>query len=107
MPEKNDPWYALLGLAKRAGKVVAGEETVLKAIRGHKAGVVIMSSDASDRTKKTVNNKCIFYKVPIFETSERVTLGRAIGQPPRVLIAVTDSRFAARLIEWLGPSTRG
>lgn len=107
MLEKNEKWHSLLGLARRAGKVVSGEETVLRAIREQKARVVIMSADASDRTKKTVNDKCNFYKVPIFEASERVTLGQAIGQPPRVLIAVTDSGFAGKLIEWLGPSTRG
>lgn len=107
MSEKTDKWKSLLGLARRAGKAVSGEETVLKMIRENKAKVVIMSSDASSRTKKTVCNKCSFYKVPLFELSERVTLGRAIGQPPRVLIAVTDRGFAERLIEWLEPSIRG
>lgn len=101
MPQNND-WISFLGLARRAGKIVSGEDTVIRAIRDGKAGAVILSEDASDRTRKTVSNKCTFYHVPLLSVPDREQLGQAIGQPARVLAAVTDAGFAKGLIARLG-----
>ncbi|MCQ2008989.1 MAG: YlxQ family RNA-binding protein [Sporolactobacillus sp.] len=103
----NKEWMQFLGLAQRAGKVSSGEETVLRLIRQNKAEAVLLSADASERTKKTIGNKCSYYHVPLLTVPDREVLGQAIGQPSRVIIAVTDSGFAGRLIERIGPSTRG
>ncbi|MFT8362640.1 MAG: YlxQ family RNA-binding protein [Sporolactobacillus sp.] len=91
-------WQALLGMAMRAGKLVSGEDTVIRAIRGQKAKLVLLSADASERTKKTVTNKCTFYHVPLIQAPDRFVLGKAIGQPARVIVAVIDSHFAGGLI---------
>ncbi|RYM07147.1 YlxQ family RNA-binding protein [Sporolactobacillus sp. THM7-7] len=107
MARNNNQWQSLLGLAQRAGKVVSGEETVLRTIRENKARAVIMSQDASDRTKKTITNKCRYYRVPLLGVPDRVSLGRSIGRGERVLIAVTDRGFAERLAERLESSTWG
>ncbi|EST13036.1 YlxQ family RNA-binding protein [Sporolactobacillus laevolacticus] len=103
----NNGWQSLLGLAQRAGKVSSGEETVLRMIRQGKAKAVILSADASQRTKKTIGNKCSYYHVPLLTVPDREVLGQAIGQPSRVIIAVTDSGFAGQLIGRIGPSSRG
>ncbi|MFT8871326.1 MAG: YlxQ family RNA-binding protein [Sporolactobacillus sp.] len=108
MQEKdNSGWQQLLGLAQRAGKVVTGEETVIRAIRQRKARIVLLAEDASARTVKTLSNKCTFYDVPLHRVSDRMVLGKAIGQPARVVVAVMDSHFAGGLIERLKPTTRG
>ncbi|GEB75937.1 YlxQ family RNA-binding protein [Sporolactobacillus inulinus] len=106
MPNRNQ-WASFLGLAQRAGKVSSGEETVLRLIRQNKAKAVLLAADASDRTKKTITNKCDYYHVPLLTVPDREVLGQAIGQPSRVIIAVTDSGFAGQLIERIGPSSRG
>lgn len=100
-------WQSLLGLARRAGQVVTGEEAVLQTIRTKRARAVILAADASARTKKTVGNKCRFYHVPLLTVPDRIVLGRSIGQPERVLAAVTDDGFAKGLIARLEPSKRG
>lgn len=41
-----------LGLATRAGKLISGEEIVLKAIRSGEAKLVLLAGDASDNTRK-------------------------------------------------------
>lgn len=105
MPNKG--WASFLGLAQRAGKVSSGEETVMRLIRQGKAKAVILSADASERTRKTISNKCSFYHVPLLTVPDREVLGQAIGQPSRVIIAVTDSGFAGQLIGRIGPSSRG
>lgn len=43
-----------LGLAMRAGKIVTGDEAVLKAVRSSEARLVVLAGDASDNTQKEV-----------------------------------------------------
>ncbi|MCI1857929.1 MAG: ribosomal L7Ae/L30e/S12e/Gadd45 family protein [Sporolactobacillus sp.] len=107
MPRSPEGWQALLGLARRAGKAVSGEDTVIHYIKSRKAKAVIISTDASDRTKKTVGDKCGFYHVPLLIAPSREQIGAALGQPPRVLAAVTDNGFAGGLIKQLETFTRG
>lgn len=83
-----------LGLAMRAGKLVTGEETVLKAIRGGEAKLVVLAQDASDNTGKKLADKCGSYKVPLVVGFTRYELGWAVGKPERVMFAVTDQGFA-------------
>lgn len=83
-----------LGMAMRAGKLVTGDETVLKTVRQGKALLVFMASDASDNTKKKYRDKCSTYKVELLEAFTRLQLGMAIGREDQVLIALTDAGFA-------------
>ncbi|WP_019003803.1 L7Ae/L30e/S12e/Gadd45 family ribosomal protein [Cohnella laeviribosi] len=83
-----------LGLAMRAGKLVTGEEFVLKAIRSGDAKLVLLAGDASELTRKKVEDKCGSYNVPLLIGYTRYELGGAVGKPERVLFAVTDRGFA-------------
>ncbi|MCC3376192.1 ribosomal L7Ae/L30e/S12e/Gadd45 family protein [Cohnella sp. REN36] len=88
-----------LGLAMRAGKLVSGDETVLKAIRAGEARLVLVAEDASDNTRKKVADKCESYGVPLLIGYSRYELGGAVGKPERVLFAVTDPGFAKLIRE--------
>lgn len=83
-----------LGLARRAGKLVSGEELVLKAIRSGEANLVLLAEDASAGTRKKISDKCASYGVELLVGYSRIELGGAAGQPERVLFAVTDRGFA-------------
>jgi len=89
--------YSLLGLANRAGKIVTGEDLVLKEIRNKRAKLVIIAEDASENTMKKFTDKCSYYQVPLKKVNSRVTLGQSIGKPERVLVAVLDAGFAEKL----------
>ncbi|GGH82084.1 ribosomal protein L7Ae-like RNA K-turn-binding protein [Pullulanibacillus pueri] len=107
MKTSNERWFSFLGLAYRARKVISGEETVIQAVRQNKAKVVILSDDASNRTKKTISDKCRSYQVPILFVADRQVLGHAIGKAERVVVAVTDKGFGDQLIAMLDQSLRG
>ncbi|EGL81943.1 ribosomal protein L7Ae/L30e/S12e/Gadd45 [Caldalkalibacillus thermarum TA2.A1] len=93
-----DPkFWNLLGLAMRAGKVISGEEQVLRTIRKQQVCLVLMAADASANTKKKIQDKVAFYKIPLLIVGDRYQLGRAIGKQKRVLVAVTDQGFASEL----------
>lgn len=96
----NPKFFSLLGLAMRAGKVVSGEEQVMRAIRNHKVYLVIVAEDASVKTVKRIRDKGNFYGVPCMMAGTRQQLGQAIGKPERVLLAVTDKGFAEALAQY-------
>lgn len=81
----------------RAGKLVTGDETVLKAVRSGNAKLVVMATDASANMQKKYRDKCGSYEVPLIEYGTRGELGASIGKDERVLIAVTDAGFARLL----------
>lgn len=83
-----------IGLAFRAGKLVTGDEKVLKAIRTRVAEIVIVAEDASKNAIKKYQDKCEYYDVPILIKGSRQQLGTSIGKDERVVLAVTESGFA-------------
>ncbi|GAA0395236.1 L7Ae/L30e/S12e/Gadd45 family ribosomal protein [Paenibacillus motobuensis] len=88
-----------LGLAMRAGKLVTGDEIVMKAIRSEEAKLVIVAGDASNNTHKKFRDKCGTYNVPLIIGPDRIRLGSSIGKPERVVIALTDQGFADMIRE--------
>nr|MCR5596597.1 ribosomal L7Ae/L30e/S12e/Gadd45 family protein [Lachnospiraceae bacterium] len=60
------PTEFLLSLAAKGGRVCSGETAVLNAIKNGSAALVIISSDASDNTKKKFKDKCTYYEVPVY-----------------------------------------
>ncbi len=55
-----------IGLCMMAGGVVIGGDSVLDGVRRGRVRFVLISSDASDRTKKQLTDKCTFYKVRFY-----------------------------------------
>lgn len=82
-----------LGLSMRAGKLVSGDEGVLKAVRSGEAKLVIIALDASANTKKKFSDKCQSYHIPIVQLCTRSELGSSIGRENRVIVAITDQGF--------------
>ncbi|PPA72024.1 YlxQ family RNA-binding protein [Jeotgalibacillus proteolyticus] len=97
-------WMSLLGLATRAGKVISGEELVIKEVRNRKAKLVLLAEDASGNTAKKVTDKSQYYGVPVRQVTDRYTLGHLIGKDARVTIAVMDQGFAKKLLALLDES---
>ena len=91
--------FSMVGLATRAGKTVAGEFSVEKAVKQRKAKLVMVSTEASDNTKKLFENKCNYYDIPYVPYGTKEELGTATGNKDRVSIAVLDSEFSKSIIQ--------
>ena len=90
---------SLLGIARKAGKLCWGQETAAEAIRGGKAGLLILASDISGNSAKKAQRTAESFQVPILTLSAGMAeLERAIGKRSGIL-AVTDEGFAKRLSE--------
>ena len=96
---KNDGILSLIGMAKKAGKVVSGEFSTEKAIKEKKAKLVIVANDASDNTRKWFTNKTDFYKIPLRFYSDKENLGHWIGCEIRTSVAILDEGFANAIIK--------
>lgn len=82
-----------LGLAFVAGKVKAGTDFAIEAIRDKSAKLVFLASDASDNTKKRVKDKATFYGVEVTEMFDTATLSKAVGKQNIKALAITDQGF--------------
>lgn len=97
----NDKVLSLLGLAARGRNLVSGEFSTEKAVKSGKAALVIVSSEASENTRKMFTNMCEFYHTPIYFYGTKEGLGKAIGKEMRASAAVTDQGLAENIIKHL------
>ena len=90
-----DKVLSLLGLAKKAGRLEAGEEPVGAAARARDARVILLASDAADNTMRRAKHfaeagACLCTVIP----ATKDELGRAVGRSSCAMLAVTDIGFA-------------
>ena len=94
-----DKIFGLIGLAKRAGKLAGGDFAVTASIKDKSAKLVIIASDASDNTKKSIKDSCEYYKVDFLEFGSAEELGRCTGSGVRASVSIKDAGLAKALKE--------
>ena len=82
--DKKNQYRRTLGLAKKAGKIIAGTELVINKIRSGGAKnaeyAVFFAEDISAATKKKLTDKCAFYNTPLYPAELMMSeLSHAIG----------------------------
>lgn len=95
----------LLGIARRAGKLVFGSEAAGEALDAGRAGLVLLAQDLSPRTVKAVSAAAERSGAKAATIRPKMDdLARAVGKRSGV-IAVTDRGFAEKLLELSTPDT--
>lgn len=91
----NDPNLLLgaLGLCRKAGKLLHGYDRVCEAVLGGKASLVLLASDASDRTASHIQAVC---RDLVECRSMPLTIAQLSTLTPRpaAVYAVTDDNLA-------------
>lgn len=87
----------LLGLAAKAGKIVAGFDAVGECIVKKKAKLVIVSVEASEKTKSNINYLCERNGTMCIEYGKIDFLSEAIGKKNKAVICVKDVNFATAI----------
>lgn len=93
---KEEQLLNLLGLAQRAGKLVSGEDLVIKSIQSNQAQLVFLAQDAGPNLKKTIEDKSRYYQKMVVDQFTTHELSLAIGRQRKVL-SVVDSGFAKKM----------
>lgn len=86
----------LIGLAQRAGKVISGEELVVKAIQNGKAQLIFLANDAGPNLTKKVTDKSNYYKIEVSTVFSTLELSAALGKPRKV-VAIADAGFSKKM----------
>jgi len=89
----------MLGLAKKAGRIISGTELVCDAVRKGKVCQVYIASDASQNTVKRLSNCCTYYGTPCAVIAiDGAELGHSVGKKSiQAAAAVTDTGFTAAI----------
>ena len=98
---RNNRIYLFLGLAAKAGKVAAGDESCERAAKSGKAFLIVVSEDASQNTIKKFRDICAYRGIEARCYGLKSELGKYTGKGARSVIAVTDKSFAGRLKEMI------
>lgn len=96
-----DRLLGAIGLCKRAGKLICGVPLICTEMRkGGQISLVLAASDASDNTKKKLNDKCKFYGVRLeYLPYTADVLSDAVGKDaPIGAVAITDAQMV-RVVE--------
>ena len=84
-----------IGLAKKAGKLISGTDSVCDEIRKNKILLVVCAENVSDNTKKKITDCCAYHQVKLhFCNLPKETLGKAIGKAFSACIGVTDKNLS-------------
>lgn len=89
----------LLGLAKRARKVVLGTDTVVANLQGKKLHLMFIATDASSATIDKLDKKAYFYQVKVINKYSTEELSKALGVPQVKVVGVTDLGFAQAMLK--------
>lgn len=93
---------SLLGLARRAGKLAAGDEPVRELSRSGVVRVVLLASDAGAAVSRQARFLAERAEVPLLTLPVTGTeLGGALGRKTCAVCALSDSGFAAKAAEKL------
>jgi len=82
-----------LHLARKAGAVVSGGNTVDAAIKSDQIKMLLIATDASDNTVDKFKGKGL----PILRVLSVDALGRILNKPPRAVVGITLAAFADRI----------
>ncbi|MBQ9458584.1 MAG: ribosomal L7Ae/L30e/S12e/Gadd45 family protein [Oscillospiraceae bacterium] len=91
-----DNILSLLGLAKKAGRLEAGEDAVGACAKAHGARLILLASDAAENTARRAarfseEGACLCARID----ASRDELGRAVGRASCAVLALTDIGFAS------------
>lgn len=99
--------FGMIGLAKKAGKIICGEAASKDSVRYGRSFLVIIAEDASDNTSKSITDSCKYYNVPYFIYGTKDTLGKAAGNEFNAVLSVTDRGFAGSIEKCLQANING
>ena len=100
MTDSTQRLRGMLGFAMRAGKLIIGTEIVCSSMSGKKQPkLVVVSSSASDGTKKKLSYKCEFYKIKMVQIDINTEeLGHLLGKTyTPAVIGIMDEGFAREI----------
>ncbi len=98
----NNKFLNLLGMARRANMLSQGRDASVAAVKGNKAKICFISSDASQRLEKEMRTVCEGRNTQVIRTPFTMAeTGFATGNKTMGVITVNDEGFKAKALKLL------
>ena len=98
----------LIGIARRAGRLEAGEEPVGALARARKAKLLVLAADAADNTLRRCSHFAQAGRAPLLQCPfTKAELGLAAGKGSCAMLAFTDAGLAAAFAAKLAAQDSG
>ncbi|MGI5891484.1 MAG: RNase P modulator RnpM [Bacillota bacterium] len=94
LSDKDEKIANYIGLAQRAGKIIAGDAMAISAVKSKKAKLVIVANDAATQVKRDFEMACESRKINVYYWQNKVVLGYIVGKSARGALAILDAGFA-------------
>lgn len=92
----------LLGLCKKAGKLLLGEDEAANAALAHKARLILIAADAAEGTARRLERAAETGNAVCFRTDmTKAELGSCFGRASCAAVALTDVGLAAAAVKKL------
>ncbi len=106
MEQTQDKAIGLLGLARKAGKLQTGEETVGSLLLQKRARLTVLASDAGSAVARKVHSLAQDSRQRILEIPyDKLTLGAALGKQSVSVAAFADVSMALAFVKALPAGT--
>lgn len=96
--------YSMLGLAKKAGNLLLGNDVCEKGLKAEKIKLIILSKDCSDRTAKNFTSICLSQSIPYRIFGDKYSLGKFTGKDEVAVAGLCDSQFADVILNLIDES---
>lgn len=83
----------------KAGKLACGTEAVEETIEKRKSKLVIIATDASEKTKENIKYQCKKGQIPIAVFGTIETISKAIGKQNKAVISVKDKNLGEEIFK--------
>lgn len=88
----------LIGISQKAGKLISGTDACIEGMKLGKIKLMLVSQEASEKTKKNLFYYCEKYHIPIHVIEESIEdLSKAIGKKNRAMIGIEDDNLSTEI----------
>lgn len=102
MEQTQDKAIGLLGLARKAGKLQTGEESVGSLLGQKRARLTVLASDAGSAVGRKIRGMAEGTRQRVIEIPyDKLTLGTALGKPSVSVAAFADVSMALAFVKAL------
>ena len=99
--------YGMIGLCVKAGRTAFGSEACESLVRSGKMPLVIVAEDASENTKKRMQDKCTTYGVKCIYFGTVSSLAKSTGKGKVSVLGIRDEGFASAILKIYGGGFSG
>lgn len=93
---ENTDW-SFLGLVRRANALISGAKLMEK-LASKEVYLVLLNPAASERTKKHIRNRCLYYQIPLREDIDEASI-QSISDQFVAAVGITHQQMAKRLMK--------